>query len=93
MLVAMPGPFDSAAIRAYRDRDWKRVREAKERFWAEDHRRRGPLAGLAIGAMLWEQMRSIDPTWPDAEQRAEDFAHHVELAERIQRVAHVFAHR
>lgn len=93
MIVPMLGPFDPAALRAYRDRDWKRVREAKEQFWAEDHRRRGPLAGLAIGAMLWEHMRSIDPSWPDAEQRAEDLAHHVELAERIQRVAHVFARR
>jgi hypothetical protein len=42
---------------------------------------------------MWEHMRSIDPTWPDAKQRAEDFAHHLELADRIQRVAHVFPRR
>jgi hypothetical protein len=89
----MTGAFDPAALRAFRDRDWKRVREAKEQFWAEDHRRRGPLAGLAISMALWEHARAIDPSWPNAEQRAEDLAHHLELADRIQRVAHVFARR
>lgn len=89
----MTNPFDPAALRAFRDRDWKRVREAKEQFWAEDHRRRGPLAGLAISMGLWEHARAIDPSWPNAEQRAEDLAHHIELADRIQRVAHVFARR
>jgi hypothetical protein len=49
LLVAMAGPFDPAALRAFRDRDWSLAREAKEQFWTEDHRRRGPLAGLAIG--------------------------------------------
>jgi hypothetical protein len=86
-------PFDPAALRAFRDRDWKRVREAKEQFWAEDHRQHGPLAGLNLCSMLWDHIRSIHPSWPDAEQRAEDLAHHLELAERIQRVAHVFRRR
>lgn len=89
----MVGAFDPEALRAFRDRDWKAVREAKERFWAEDHRHRGPLAAFALSAALWEHAHAIDPTWPDAEQRAEDFAHHLELADRIRRVAHVFASR
>lgn len=93
MLGTMVDPFDPEALRAFRDRDWAAVREAKERFWAEDHRRRGPLAGLAIGSALWDQIRTIDPTWPDAQQRAEDLAHHLDLAEKLRRVAHVFDHR
>jgi hypothetical protein len=89
----MTDPFDPAALRAYRDRDWKLAREAKEQHWAADHRRHGPLAGLAMGSMLWDHIRSIDPTWPDAEQRAADLAHHLELAEKLRRVAHVFDRR
>lgn len=85
--------FDPKALRAFRVRDWKAVRDAKEQFWAEDHRRRGPLAGFALSASLWKRARALDPTWPDAQQRAKDLAHHVELAERIRRVAHVFAGR
>ena len=50
----MTSPFDPAALRAFRDRDWASVRRAKEQFWADDHATRGPLAGLRAGAALWE---------------------------------------
>lgn len=93
MIEPMVDAFDADALRAYRDRDWNAVREAKEQFWAEDHRRRGPLAAFSSSAALWEHARALDPTWPNAEQRAEDLAHHLELAERIRRVAHVFTRR
>lgn len=90
MLASMAAAFDPDALRAFCGRDWARARAAKEQFWAEDHRRRGPQAGLAIGAALWEHTRSIDPSWPSPEQRSDDLEHHMELAERIKRVAHVF---
>ncbi|MCX4247416.1 hypothetical protein [Paraliomyxa miuraensis] len=89
----MSGAFDPEALRAFRSRDWMAVREAKEQFWVEQQLRQGPLAALVMSAGLWEHARALDPTWPGAEQRAEDLAHHVELAERIRRVAHVFAGR
>jgi hypothetical protein len=89
----MAGAFDPESLRAFRDRDWNAVREAKERFWAEDHRRRGPLAGLAVGSALWDRIRMIDPAWPDAEQRARDLAHHLDLAEKLRRIAHAFDRR
>ena len=89
----MGSAFGPDALRAFRDRDWGAARAAKERYWAEDHRQRGPAAALALSSSLWEHARAIDPSWPDARQRAEDLAHHVELAERIRRVAHVFPRR
>ena len=89
----MTNPFDPAALRAFRDRDWERVREAKEQFWADEHRRQGPLAGLALCSMLWDHIRAIHPSWPNDEQRAEDLAHHLELAEKLRRIGHVFDHR
>lgn len=93
MIGTMVGAFDPESLRAFRDRDWKAVREAKEQFWAEDHRRGGPLSAFALSAALWGHARALDPMWPSAEQRAEDLTHHIELADRIQRVAHVFARR
>lgn len=89
----MPPSFHPEDLRAYRDRNWKAAREAKEQFWAEDHRRRGPQAGLASSSAMWEHARALDPSWPDERQRADDLAHHMELAERIRRVAHVFTRR
>lgn len=86
----MTSPFAPAALRAFRDRDWVSVRRAKEQFWADDHATRGPLAGLRAGAALWEHARAVDPSWPDEAQRAEDLAHHLELAAKLDRLAHVF---
>jgi hypothetical protein len=86
----MTSPFDPAALRAFRDRDWASVRRAKEQFWADDHATRGPLAGLRAGAALREHARAVDPSWPNEAQRAEDLAHHLELAAKLDRLAHVF---
>ncbi|MCA9574113.1 MAG: hypothetical protein R3B40_03100 [Polyangiales bacterium] len=86
----MTSPFDPAALRAFRRRDWASVRRAKEQYWAEDHAARGPLAGLRAGAALWDQARAIDPSWPDEAQRAEDLAHHVDLVHKLRRLDHVF---
>ncbi len=86
----MTSPFDPAALRAYRDRDWASVRRAKEQFWAEDHATRGPLAGQKACAALGEHARAVDPTWPNEAQREEDLAHHIELSAKLLRLAHVF---
>lgn len=93
MIDAMVGAFDPESLRAFRNRDWKAVREAKEQFWAEEQRSRGPLDAFALSGAMWEHARAIDPMWPNPEQRTEDLAHHIELADRFRRVAHVFARR
>lgn len=85
--------LDRAALLAFRDRRWDLVREAKLAHWAEQTRMRGAIAGLEAGAALWAHTRSIDPQWPSEDQRREDFVHHVELAAKLRRVAHVFARR
>lgn len=77
---------DPRLIAAYARRDWRRVREAKKRAWAEDARCRSPESALELSSMLWAHMRTIDPSWPDAAQRQSDLAHHLERAARLRRV-------
>ncbi|KIG19440.1 hypothetical protein DB30_02721 [Enhygromyxa salina] len=79
-----------ASLLAFRDRGWARVRSSKEAFWAEDTRVRGPMAGLLAGAALWEHARLVEPTWPTDEARKSDLEHHVVVAEKVRRIAHVF---
>lgn len=81
------------ALLAYRNRRWDLLDESKARVRAEHTRVHGPAAGLAAGAALWEHVRRIDPTWPSAEERRADFEHHVALADKLRRVAHVFSSR
>ncbi len=89
----MARELDPKQLRDYLDRDWARVRAAKEQFWAGDTRARGPMAGLTIGAALWAHARAVDPTWPDAEARGRDLEHHVALSRKLDRLAHVFPRR
>jgi hypothetical protein len=81
------------SLLAFRDRRWDLVRQAKEQFWADETRARGPAAGVAAGEALWMHVRTIDPSWPSDEDRRADFEHHVALADKLRRVAHVFTDR
>jgi hypothetical protein len=62
------------ALLAYRNRRWDLVREAKEQFWAEETRARGPEAGFAAGEALWVHARATDSAWPSEESRRADHA-------------------
>jgi hypothetical protein len=82
--------LDRAALLAFRERRWDLVHESKLAHWAEQTRIKGPLAGLQASAALWVHARTVDPTWPSEHERREDFEHHVELAAKLRRIAHVF---
>ncbi|MEM9798960.1 MAG: hypothetical protein AAGA20_01455 [Planctomycetota bacterium] len=75
--------FDRDEILAFVQRDWAAVRSAKERYWAESAAARGFEDGLRASGALWLHVRAIDPEWPTAESRAEDFAHHEHLKRLI----------
>jgi hypothetical protein len=81
------------SLLAYRNRRWDLVRQAKEQFWADETRARGPEAGFAAGEALWIHAREMDPSWPSKEDRRADFEHQVALSEKLTRVAHVFPRR
>jgi hypothetical protein len=89
----MPIELTREALLAYCNRRWDLVRQAKERFWAEETRARGPDAGFAAGESLWIHVRSLDPSWPSEDSRRADLEHHVALNDKLRRIAHVFARR
>jgi hypothetical protein len=89
----VPIELHREALLAYRNQRWDLVREAKEQFWAEETRARGADAGFAAGEGLWVHARAMDPEWPSEASRRADFEHHLELADKLRRVAHVFTRR
>lgn len=89
----MPIELTRETLQAFRNRRWDLVRAAKEEFWANESRTRGPQAGFSAGEALWEHARAMDPGWPSEESRRFDFEHHVALCEKLQRIAHAFVGR
>jgi hypothetical protein len=72
-------------LRSFLDRDWAAVREAKDAYWAEVTRVRGPLEALRIADELRRQVRQLRPGWPTAGDRAADLEAHIRLSERMRR--------
>jgi hypothetical protein len=78
---------DPSALRAYLEREWVAAERRKRAHWAREFAARGPEATVEAAHALWRHMRLVRPDWPSPAQRREDFAHHVELKQRIDRVA------
>ena len=89
----MPTELNRDALLAFRNRRWDLVREAKESFWAEETRTRGPAAGFAAGEAMWMHARALDHDWPHEEARMADLRHHVEMCARLRRIADALASR
>ena len=83
----MTGRLTPESLRAYVNRPWRKLREAKEKHWADQS---DPTTALATGAALWEHVRAVDPTWPNEEQRVADYNHHVELTKKLRRLSNAF---
>lgn len=75
-------------IRDYVSRDWRNARDAKDAFWAERIARVGPIEGFRIADELRRQLVGQHPGWPSDEERREDLAAHVRLAELLRRAGH-----
>jgi hypothetical protein len=73
-------------IRAYLDRDWDRVAEAKRLRWRERRAHLGAAEAIRVAAELYEQIRRVRPDWPSAESRRADLEHHLRLSERLRAV-------
>lgn len=73
-------------IHAFMARDWQRVRDAKDAYWAERVQRLGPLEALRIADELRRQALMQHPDWPDAASRRDDLRHHVRMTELFARV-------
>jgi len=89
----MPGRPTAAQIREFAGRRWDLVRAAKKQHWAGRARTMTATERIALSSSMWAHARSVDPLFPSDALRAEDLRHHRELAQRLRRVAHVFASR
>lgn len=89
----MPVELTREALLAFRHRRWDLVRAAKEAYWAEETRTRGPVAGFAAGEAMWQHARALDPAWPSDASRQADLEHHVEMCARLRRIADGLARR
>lgn len=92
-MSAVPVELNRDTLLAFRNRRWDLVREAKESFWSEETRTRGPAAGFGAGEAMWMHARALDLDWPHEEARMADFRHHVEMSARFSRIADALARR
>ena len=85
--------MNPAAIHAFAVRDWEALERSKRDHWARELRERGPSAAIEACWTLWQHVRSLRSDWPDEAQRADDIAHHLELAGKLAVAARVIAAR
>ena len=71
---------------AYLRRDWRAIEDAKLAFWADQATAGSPAARLSSASRWNAYLRSVQPGYPDAADRAEDLAMHVELGRRLRSV-------
>ncbi len=71
----------TTGIGEFMSRDWQRVRDFKDDYWAGRIERFGPLEGLRIADELRRQAILANPDWPDAASRREDLDSHIRLAD------------
>jgi hypothetical protein len=74
-------------IRAYVDRDWQAVADAKIAYWAERKRLGSPAESLQIGDALLDWVKTLHPDWPTEEDRVRDLDTHLRVSRALQSVA------
>jgi hypothetical protein len=74
---------DARDIRAFVERDWARIADAKDAFWVTRKARMGAVEGLRASDELRRQVLLMRPTWPEAEDRAADLMNHAALSRRL----------
>ena len=72
-------------IRRYMSRDWQALRDAKDRYWAVRISELGAGEGLRIADELRRQALRQNPGWPSSDDRRDDLATHLRLAELLRR--------
>ncbi len=70
----------------YAGRDWQRLAEAKERYWAERKGQMTPAEALHLADDLRDEVARRRPDWPSTDERREDLATHARVSECLQRV-------
>lgn len=80
-----PG-VDRNTIRAFVERDWSRIEEAKAAFWKGKKPGMSAAELLAIGDELRRYAQRVRPDWPTVQDRAEDLAVHLRVSDALRAV-------
>lgn len=83
----------SESIRRFARRDWAAVADSDREYWAQRFDAAGGMETFRIGQQLFEHARRLCPEWPTNQERADDLAHHVEIAGKLARAADVVCRR
>jgi hypothetical protein len=83
-------PMVTRGIRDYMSRDWNLARQRKDAYWGERIARLGPIEAFRVADELRRQARLMDPAWPGAAERREDYEGHLSLVERFGRADSAF---
>ena len=84
--------MDERAIRAFVNRRWHEVADARTAFWAGRFAQNRDVSWRAAQALL-HHVRRVQPAFPDDRERNADLAGHLMLRARLDRAAHAFARR
>jgi hypothetical protein len=79
--------------RAFLGRDWRRLRDAKRRYWRERLARGGLAEALRITELLRAATAAHNPSWPTSQDRDEDLETHRRVAAALAATAPAQARR
>lgn len=83
--------MDPTDLRAFVQRDWAAAERAKQQYWADRYRGEGGAPARHAATLLLEHARRLGVL--DPAHRRDDFAHHLEIRDRLDRAARAFADR
>lgn len=83
--------MDPNDLRAFVQRDWAAAERAKQQYWADRYRDEGGAPARHAATLLLEHAHRLGVL--DPADRRDDFAHHLEIRDRLDRAARAFADR
>jgi hypothetical protein len=84
---------DPNDLRTFARRDWAAAESAKQQYWTDRFHRDGAAPARHAATLLLEHARRLGAVRPGHADRSDDFAHHVEIRDRLDRAARAFAGR
>ncbi len=78
-------PVNPEQLRALAGRAWDQIAIHKASYWTRRRAQAGVASAFVAAEALRARMRAMHPQWPDARQRELDLAHHMRVAELLQR--------
>ena len=80
-------------LRAFAQRDWAAATRGKQQYWAERYWREGAGPARRASTLLLEHARRLGVAGLTDAHRADDFSHHLEVREQLDRAARALARR